>query len=660
MRARLFLLAAPLAACNAIAGLDATFSENRCYPGDPSTCGDASSDATLSAESGSDGGIDGGGADGWADAAQGEAGFDGGAADGDGGPAEAGPSCAELRWPAVVSAPIVPPWQMGGLDIRGVNDAGLTYAQALAANCPGLVPDGGDSTGGFAGGAVVAWGNAGQVQLSYDVASGRWESLDVSSGYTGALDFKSADGLHQYRATVGAPLTKDGSPLHVDWSSDAAARTTMTEIYNALIATFAPLSAQLPSCATPSCLFVPNSGGDAYLVARPLRMGMESTISDGTFTPLFIYFILTPTYNDLTVDANWSRLDLRSVAPSVPADAGYAGIESDGQYLYFVPGVPGTPVLRYDTNVPTAFKAASAWGSFDMTQVDKGASSFLGGAYDYRHVYFAPAKNGVVAQYDTTALFDAPSSWATFDTTKLVPPASSFAGALYDDYQVVFIPGADGVVAYYDPSSAFGATAAWSTQDLTTIDARLKQFRGGVYAHGRIYLVPHGVGPSFPGLAARSIPVSGSWETFDLATLGASAAGSIAFSTAVYDGTRFIYYVPADTGTTITTLVRYDTTMAFTATAAWSFDQEYASNTTGAWDRRYVYLSGASSTILRYDSLAPFPPSTSLDQYSLPFGDFLGSMFDGRYVYFVQRAGTHVGRFDAAFPPLAASQASSL
>ena len=429
------------------------------------------------------------------------------------------------------------------------------------------------------------------------------------------------------------------------------------------------------------CLDDPDDGTpyhQAYFGVRALRFYMTFLNANQPqptpSKPNSFYTFAAAYWNDDMDTSLWTSFDTTRVSPNAK---GFSGVETDGQYLYLVPSTPGSLVTRYDTTQPAGFTTpGSAWATYDPTDVDESATSFSGGCFDGTNVYFAPSANGTVIQYDAESSFTLPSAWSAFDTTSLEPPAQKFAGAVFDPYTgwVVFVPGANGVAAAYNTySGPFASGSSWVTYDLTTKDPSLTQFHGGVAVANAvsdfIYFAPHGVAPSYPGVAAQWNPQGAfddptAWATFDLALVDPNIAGVAVYGGAVYDGKQYVYFVPAATGTADGgDVLRFDTTAAggFTDVASWAF---YAIGTptftTGGWDGRFLYLSGANPNITSFDTTGAFSSFESSfmswTSFSAATVDknavaFQGSIFDARYLYFVPETFSTIVRFDAHFPP---------
>jgi hypothetical protein len=560
------------------------------------------------------------------------------------------------------------------LDLTGgVPNGYLTYAQAVAQNCNGA-----DAGGNWPGGGGVAWGDAGQATFYYDLASGRYEETVLTQGYTGTLTWKSADNMHTYVAQIGKQIQKDGLPFTIDWNfqspdagtTQAQLDAELTELYNGLVATFGTGIPQSTNCRLDTtCLEFPDDGTPqhrAVFGARPiLSYFVFQNVTSPQPTPsipVSFYYFAKPTWNDFTTSSLWTTFDTTKVNA---ASKGFQGIETDGRYLYLTPNANGALVTRYDSTLPSSFTdQTTAWSTFDTTTINPNAKNFSGGTNDGQYVYFAPSKNGVVAQYNSTAAFPLASSWSTFDTTALAPPASQFAGAVFNSFfgPVLFVPAANGVVAAYSSyTGAFTDPTQWSTFDLTTINPGLTQLRGGAAFRQYIYLAPHGAGPTFPGIAARwdsSQPLNSGWQTMDLSLVDPSLATLLAYDGVVIDSKRYVYYVPAANGTSFGgDVLRYDSTLPFTMASSWQFFHITPSNFTGgAWDGRYLYLSGSNSTVTRFDSTGTFTSALSWSSFDVSTINpnaiaFFGSLFDGRYMYFVPDTFSTLARFDARFPP---------
>ena len=200
-----------------------------------------------------------------------------------------------------------------------------------------------------------------------------------------------------------------------------------------------------------------------------------------------------------------------------------------------------------------------------------------------------------------------------------------------------------GAFAAYDAGSTFGLNA--------------KGYVGAVFDGHYVYFVPYNNGLGGSGIVLRldttgNFIDSGSWSAHDAG--GTSGLNAKGFSGGVFDG-RYVYFTPHYNGSSYSsTVLRFDTTSNFTSSASWSaYDAGNTSglNTSGfigsVFDGRYVYfvpfLTGGTSfdgVVLRFDTTSNFTSSASWTAYDagstggLNAKGFSGGVFDGRYVYF--------------------------
>lgn len=302
-----------------------------------------------------------------------------------------------------------------------------------------------------------------------------------------------------------------------------------------------------------------------------------------------------------------------------------------------------------------------AWDWFDTTAISSAhPTSFAGGTFDGRFVYFA-GRGGDIAQYDTMgASFDAPASWAYYGTGTGGP--EGFSGALFDGRYVYFIPYLDVVpqsrILRYDSAGAFTSAASWSSFDLLALSAdggaATSGFVGGGFDGRYLYLVPHADGApdgrvvrydtvepdagvadaghsgDAGGDAGHSGDAGGDagedagedagpgdfgeldrWATFDVSTVNPLATG---FSGAAFDGTS-LYLAPTSNG--------------------------------GPIDKGFSAIAARLQT----DGGGGFKSDAGWSTYDLTnvnglAFNFVGAGFDGRYVYFAPRGNQVVVRFD--------------
>ena len=165
-------------------------------------------------------------------------------------------------------------------------------------------------------------------------------------------------------------------------------------------------------------------------------------------------------------------------------------------------------------------------------------------------------------------------------------------------------------------------------------------YSGTVFDGRYVYFAPDGAG----GAALRydttvAFDSTRAWTTFDLTGVDASARG---YRGAVFDG-RYVYLVPSTAGAR---LARFDTRAPYLDAASWTiFDLKTVTATVGfsgaTFDGRYLYLVPASAApALRYDTAGAMASPSSWSTFAIPSVDararsFVGAVHDGRYVYYV-------------------------
>lgn len=193
----------------------------------------------------------------------------------------------------MVSAPIVPPRMFGGLDIAGSSWTGATVEDAEQTLCQA------SALGGDVETKTYSWGPNGEVLVSANRESNKIDFIQLNRGYRGTLEFRSrADGprpnpfgQHTYSLGLDRPLQRDGQTWAFDWSNAKQA----TELFDAMMATFAPdLPSTQDDCTVDgSCVARMGPPGEAYFGARPLGFYFHVPDASGTqpapSTPDFVY-----------------------------------------------------------------------------------------------------------------------------------------------------------------------------------------------------------------------------------------------------------------------------------------------------------------------------------------------------------------------------------
>ena len=159
------------------------------------------------------------------------------------------------RWSWMLSQPVVPPRFYAGLDMAKNNLwEGLKVEDAEQppldpqSKTGGLcqsVPGGfvGTCPSGYGGCNFNSWGNNQEVSFIWNVATHYVDQMILGLGYTGTLATKPyPDHLgekHAYSFQLGDVIRRDGVPFYMQWQDTPTVRIQITDIFNAMMATFA-------------------------------------------------------------------------------------------------------------------------------------------------------------------------------------------------------------------------------------------------------------------------------------------------------------------------------------------------------------------------------------------------------------------------------------
>jgi hypothetical protein len=192
----------------------------------------------------------------------------------------------QTTWAKMVQQPIVPPTKVADLDMAGLAADGvtetwngITIEQAEQINCQST--NIGDWFGD--GNQDNYWGDGAEVVAQYLVSNHLIVEITLQLGYTGSMDFTSRDGMHKYSIPLGTPITKDGNPYPtIDWyeqqyglGQSPTFKAQINELYDALIATFAPGLPQEADCQAAGTCVAGNFGQVAYIYISALGIGFE-------------------------------------------------------------------------------------------------------------------------------------------------------------------------------------------------------------------------------------------------------------------------------------------------------------------------------------------------------------------------------------------------
>jgi hypothetical protein len=226
-------------------------------------------------------------------------------------------------------------------------------------------------------------------------------------------------------------------------------------------------------------------------------------------------------------------------------------------------------------------------------------------------------------------------TWSFFDSTSISGP--TFGGGTFDGTYVYFA-GRGTSLTRYDPSGSFTDPGSWIVYAPRQLSGFSVGFVGAVYDGSRyVYFIPSTGGtPSTPSsiVARYDTQAAGfnqpsSWGTFDTSVLSAEGGAlTSGFFGAGFDG-RYLYLVPRNDGVPDGRVVRFDALLVDAGALDAGADAHDAAPEVGV-----VSEAGPA-----FDSGWPFEPTlwTTFDLTALDptAAGFAGAVFDGRSVYLV-------------------------
>jgi hypothetical protein len=255
--------------------------------------------------------------------------------------------------------------------------------------------------------------------------------------------------------------------------------------------------------------------------------------------------------------------------------------------------------------------------------------------------------------------------WSHFDTTTVSAKSRSFLGGTFDGHHVYLAPSSGSLVTRYDIRVPFEQSSSWSTFDAAL--GGVNTAGGGAAFDGQfVYFIAGSGVAQYDSHAAFGNATS--WTRVDIAQLATegllntdaapwTSPSAPSFVGATFDG-RFLYLAPSQ-GTVI---VRFDTTQFLTDPQSWevydaaAFGVSFRAST-GAYqgsvfDGRYVYfIPGGTLPVLRYNTAVDFVDRAAWSKFdtgSLELGtsDFHGGAYDGRYLYLAPSGTSLAVQFD--------------
>ena len=377
------------------------------------------------------------------------------------------------------------------------------------------------------------------------------------------------------------------------------------------------------------------------------------------------------TYNDVASSSFWKAFDIKPGSNGIAA--GYQGGAFDGKYIYLANNANGMGytgvIARHDTTM-----SLSVWDFFNAATADATLGGMYGATFAGTKVYFTSTTNpgggvGVaVGVYDTAKAFNQNASWQAFSVTTLNPGTGGLCGSAFDGKYLYVTPlwygqnQPNGTVARYDTTQPFNMGWTSFNVAIAQIDANARGFCGAVYAAPYIYFAPNAYGVVVRYDTTKVFTAPASYETFNATS--AIGAGAHGYWGGAFDG-KYVYLVPGLDGVNAngptSMFLRHDTSQPMSAWENYDLTDADA-NAKGfigaGFDGKRIFLVPSySSTLLAYDTSAPFNQSTSYKKFVTTSADvnaksFAGSVFDGRYLYLIPGLGAQsvVLQFDAKSP----------
>ena len=231
------------------------------------------------------------------------------------------------------------------------------------------------------------------------------------------------------------------------------------------------------------------------------------------------------------------------------------------------------------------------------------------------------ALQSLVSQWESSESFDAFSAYDAARTDGL--DATGYFGAVFDGRYVYFSPEQHesqeqhGIVLRYDTQSSFYSESSYQAYDAgSTAGLETKGFYGGAFDGRYVFFTPRQTGNRYHSRLLRldakaEFKDPRSWDAFDIGPEHSQQG-------AAFDG-RYLYFPPGFQG-----------------------------------DPRTE--SDQSSSVIRYDTKAPFRDNSSYSSFDMAAvlgpgaACFDGGAFDGRYIYFVPLENPLVVRYDTGGP----------
>jgi hypothetical protein len=177
----------------------------------------------------------------------------------------------QKTWAAAFSKPVLPPQSAGGIDIAGGPSwQGLTIEDAEDPKKGGLCQS--TNAGDIFGNGTLAnyWGDNAELVANYRVSNHKIIGMLLRPGYLGTINLTSRDKKHTYTIPISTQVQKDGVNWDLHWATTKNFLDEASELYDAMIATFAPSFPQDTDCQSSRRCIIGSFGDVAYFYVPAL------------------------------------------------------------------------------------------------------------------------------------------------------------------------------------------------------------------------------------------------------------------------------------------------------------------------------------------------------------------------------------------------------
>jgi hypothetical protein len=337
-------------------------------------------------------------------------------------------------------------------------------------------------------------------------------------------------------------------------------------------------------------------------------------------------------------------------------DGAYVGGNFDGRYVYFVPFSADT-FLRFDTTL--LFSAVASWSTISMSTAcgSMTDSAYCGCCFDGRYIYFCPYNAVTMLRFDTTQSFTTAAAWEVINMSTAQGASAvnaSYYGNTFDGRYVYFCATNSDTFLRFDTTLLFTNSSAWSMISMSTAQGAAAldtAYQGNTFDGRYVYFVPVNSDTFLRFDTTLLFTNSSAWEVINMSTAQGAAALDTAYINGCFDG-QYIYFAPVNSGT----FLRFDTTLLFTNSSAWSMISMSTAQGTNIvssayagvfFDGRYIYYTPYnSSTFIRFDTTQSFVNSsawTTINTSTVQGGASLNTayegnnIFDGKFIYFTPK-----------------------